>query len=399
MTLSSIVVRFLLMEYDHPISNKIAVVVAVPEQVRYFLVNHIVSFSGKYNVTIISNLSHNSDLLNILPKEVQKHHIPILREISLFEDMKAFLSLMRYFYREKFRVVYSVSPKAGLLSMLAAWFVRVPVRIHTFTGQVWVKKKGIIRLIFKLIDRVMAMLATVVVVDSFSQRDFLIKNNVISAKKSLVLADGSISGVDLERFHPNLNVRNKVREETGVAEQTIVYLFVGRLKRDKGVLELTKAFLSISGEMDNIALWFVGPDEDNIKGEIKSIMQGYEHLIRLVPYTTAPEDYMASSDILCLPSHREGFGCAIIEAAACGIPAIGTRIYGIIDAIIDNETGILVDKGNVGMLASALRSLGSDFSYRERLGQSAKRRVLEKFNQQIVSDELMLLIKNQIDNV
>ena len=135
--------------------------------------NHIVNLSDIYDVTIVSNISENSDLLNILPKSVHRYHIPILREISLFADIKSLLLLTRYLYVNKLMIIYSVSPKAGILSMIAAWLVGVTVRIHTFTGQVWVDKKGGMRFILKLMDRIIAKLATVVVVDSQSQRDYL----------------------------------------------------------------------------------------------------------------------------------------------------------------------------------------------------------------------------------
>ena len=121
--------------------------------------------------------------------------------------------------------------------------------------------------------------------------------------------------------------------------------------------------------------------------------------IQFIPYTTAPEDYFNASDIYCLPSFREGFGSTIIEAAACGIPAIGSNIYGITDAIIDGETGVLVEKGNVDALASAMLSLANDHSLRKKMGNSAKQRAIKKFHQQRLSDELMKVIKQQSDHV
>jgi len=182
----------------------------------------------------------------------------------------------------------------------------------------------------------------------------------------------------------------------GVVDHTIVFLYVGRLKRDKGLFELAKAFLSISNKIDNIALWIVGPDEDNIKNEIKMVMSGCDNDVRFIPYTTKPEDYLMSSDVFCLPSYREGFGSTIIEAAACGVPSIGSRIYGITDAIIDGKTGVLVEKGSISSLATAMQNLVDDSCYREKLGKSAKKRALESFHQQLVTDKLMLIIEQQV---
>ena len=368
-----------------------AVVVAIPEQVRYFLVNHIVNFSSVYNVTVVSNLAKNAHILDVLPIGVKKHNIPLIREISVFSDVRALFLLARYFYRKKIKIVYSVSPKSGLLSMIAARL------IHTFTGQVWVTKVGIMKWVLKLLDYVTAMLATVVIVDSPSQRDFLIDHNVVTADKSLVIGEGSISGVDIERFCPKPNVRKKIRMEMGVSDEVVVFLYVGRLKRDKGLIELSKAFLSISAELDNIALWFIGPDEDEIQGEIELIISKYSHTVKFIPYTTTPENYMVSSDVFCLPSYREGFGSTIIEAAACGIPAIGSRIYGITDAILDGKTGVLVKKGSIGELATKMKKLKNDHVYRDQLGRNAKERVLEKFNQHTISGQLISAIKQHAD--
>jgi len=383
----------------HSKREMMAVVTTVPIQVRFFLVNHIINFHERYDVTIVSNLFKQSNILNIFPKDIIKHHVPFLREISIFADIKTLIQLTYFFYRKKFKIVYSISPKGGLLSMVAAWFVNVPIRIHTFTGQVWVTRKGLMKLVLKLMDRITATLATLVIVDSSSQRDFLIDHRIVTEGKSHVLGDGSISGVDVDRFSYNASVRKMLRENLKVSDSKIIFLFIGRLKKDKGVFELALAFASISKGKDDLALWFVGPDEDNIQDEIKSITLNCNSSILFVPYTERPENYMIAADIICLPSYREGFGSTIIEAAACGLPAIGTRIYGITDAIVDGETGILVEKGDVDALASAMFSLAKDPSLRKNMGESAKQRALEKFHQQRLSDELMMVIKQQSDHI
>ena len=372
-----------------------AVVTSVPLQVRFFLVNHIVNFHKRYEITIISNLLIQKNILKILPKDVLKYHIPILREISLIADIKTLLKLIIFFYRKNFRIVYSISPKAGLLCMFAAWFVGVPIRMHTFTGQVWVTQKGMMKLLLKLLDRITAKLATKVIVDSLSQRDFLIDNHIVTGEKSLVLGDGSISGVDVDRFYMKPSVRKMIRAELDVDDSTIIFLFVGRLKKEKGVFELARAFTNISKERNDLVLWFVGPDEENIQDDLKSITLDCNSNALFVPYTTAPEDYFTASDIYCLPSYREGFGSTIIEAAACGLPAIGSNIYGITDAIIDGKTGVLVEKGNVDELASAMLSLVNDTSLMKKMEKSAKKRATEKFHQQRLSDELIMVIKQQ----
>jgi len=191
--------------------SKIAVVATVPSMVRAFLSNHIKSLSSNYEVTVISNLSSQNDNLDILPGDVILVDLPILRDVNILSDIKALHLLIKYFYIEEFSVIYSSTPKGGLLSMIAAWATRVPIRIHTFTGQVWANSRGFNRFLLKMMDRITASLATIVIVDSPTQRDFLIENNVVGINKSLVLGDGSISGVDLKKFYSNPFVRQKKR--------------------------------------------------------------------------------------------------------------------------------------------------------------------------------------------
>jgi len=379
----------------HANKKKVAVVVTIPMQIRFFLVNHIEMLSRKYEVSVILKCSDDRHLLDVLPDSVHIFDIPFVRKISVISDVRALILLIRLFYRKKFDFVYSVSPKAGLLTMIASWLLRIPIRLHTFTGQVWVNKKGLMKWLLKSMDHVIASLSTISLVDSPSQRDFLISNNVISEKKSIVIGKGSISGVDAKRFCPRKEARNWVREMEGIGRDAVVFLFVGRLTVDKGVIDLARSFSIASKCESNLSLWFVGPDEGDLKEDILAIIPESEKSVRFLPYTTAPEYYMASADVLCLPSYREGFGSVIIEAAACEVPAIGTKIYGITDAIEDGKTGVLVEKCDVHALAHAMCELIRDFSLRKRLGRMARKRVLDHFEQQLITEKMLSLIAGQ----
>jgi len=150
---------------------------------------------------------------------------------------------------------------------------------------------------------------------------------------------------------------------------------------------------------NNVRLWIIGPDEENIKVELDHILSTIRGAISFIPYTLEPEKYMATADVFCLPSHREGFGSTIIEAAACGIPAIGSRIYGITDAIVDGETGLLVEKGNINELTDAMMKLMNSECLRKHMGNSAKQRVIKYFQQERLTFELLKLINNEIATI
>jgi glycosyltransferase involved in cell wall biosynthesis len=374
-----------------------AVIATTPKMVHSCLVNHINKFSEFYDVTVISNYHGQKDILDVLSSKIRMNSIPIAREPSLIQDFKTILLLMIFFYKVKCQVVYSISPKGGFLGMLAAWIMRVPVRIHTFTGQVWVNKKGLTRWMLKSIDKIITFFAVIVIVDGRSQYDFLVENNVVSSKKALVIENGSISGVDAEHFYPNPIVRQKLRAENGTHNSSVIFLFVGRISRDKGVFELVRAFTSIYNKIGHAALWFVGDDEEDLQEELELLTSGHQCTVEFFPYTKSPAKYMQAADVFCLPSHREGFAKTIIESAACGIPSVGSRIYGITDTIVDGETGILFEKDDVHGLASAMLALANNCSLRMEMGSLAKSNVLEKYNLNRITDELMLIIKNLLD--
>jgi glycosyltransferase involved in cell wall biosynthesis len=372
--------------------EKIAVVVSSPLTVKVFLKHQIEALAEIYNVTVIANMALFKIDLD-LPSSVKVIHIPIAREIKVFSDITALYKLIHLFLKEKYTLIHSVTPKAGFLAMLAARVSGVEHRLHTFTGQVWVTKQGVVRWGLRQLDKWIATSATTILVDSPSQKNFIVSNHVVSVEKSVVLADGSISGVDAVRFQPNSCIRFEVRNELGLTSDAVVLLFVGRLKKDKGVIDLAIAFSIVCSKHKNIILLVVGPDEEKLQPQMEEILKENLKQVRFISYTKSPENYMMASDIFCLPSYREGFGSVVIEAASCGLPAIGSRIYGVFDAIVDDETGILIEPGNVAEISRAITKLAVEVDYRLRLANASRRRALKYFPQQRLTDALLNLYK------
>jgi len=356
---------------------------------KVFLSHQICTLAQIYKVTLFTNLKNQGSLLNWVPNNVEIIDVPIRRKINLASDLKVLFLLVKFFYKSNFSLVHSVTPKAGLLAMLASFITKVPVRLHTFTGQVWVTKYGIVKHLLRWLDRLINALSTIVLIDSHSQQNFLIENKVIKKSSSIVLGEGSISGVDLDRFRADSIIREKVRRDLVTLDNVIVFLFLGRIKKEKGVLELAEAFSRVNKKYKNTALWIVGPDEDSLRSNLEKITR-----VRLIPFTNSPEEYMIASDVLCLPSHREGFGSVIIEAGACGIPSIGSNIYGLNDAIVDGETGILISLKSVTELESAMELLVNDRKLRQRMGKSACKRSVNIFSQDVLTGQLVELYKD-----
>ena len=285
-------------------------------------------------------------------------------------------------------------PKTGMLAMLAAWVARVPIRIHTFTGQVWVTEHSAKRRVLKWFDKLIGSFAICALADSPSQRDFLVIEGVLPSGKAKVIGAGSICGVDPLRFHPDMKSRLVTRLDLGIAQNAKVILFVGRLNRDKGMLDLANAFDVIAKQYQDVVLVLVGAEEDVPFSNIQNICNAEREQLRYINFTAKPELYMAATDIFCLPSYREGFGMTIIEAAACGVPTVASRIYGITDAVVDGKTGLLFPVGNVTALIQALLKLIEENELRQQMGEAASERALELFSSAKITQELMMLYEN-----
>lgn len=350
--------------------------------------NHMLRLSNKYEVTAVANFSA-ADLQGDWLPGVRLVAIPIAREIEPLADARALIALIGLFRREQFDVVHSVTPKAGLLAMTAARLARVPNRIHCFTGQVWVTKKGLGRTLLKLADRVIAANANLILADSQSQRAFLESESVVKKGAVTVLGAGSIAGVDLERFMPSEVIREKMRTQWGIPSDDCVFLFVGRLNHDKGVLDLAYAFSQLATVRDDIWLVVAGPDEAGMANKFEEVCDVALSRVIRVDFTPTPQSFMAASDVFVLPSYREGFGTVVIEAAACGLPAIASRIYGLSDAVVENVTGLMHPAGDVASLQSCLFQLCSNSDLRHKMGKAALARAHAYFSMQTITSELV----------
>ncbi len=373
----------------------IAFAATTPFAVNAFLMCHMIALSRNWPVVLFTNCGAY-DLEVDLPKEITVVHVPFQRNISICSDISSFLRLLFILRRLRPMSIHSITPKAGIFAMLAGYLSGVPNRWHTFTGQVWVTRRGLARNLLKMIDGRVARLATQVFADSASQCRFLVEEGVVGNGHISMLGSGSMSGVDLERAQHAMADRSILRGQLGISPNACVFLFVGRVSRDKGISDLIRAFDGLAKVLKNIELLIVGPDEGGISQSLEELASRCDAPVRKVGSTKCPEHFMAASDVLVLPSYREGFGSVIIEAAACGLPTIAYRIDGVVDAVIDGDGGILVEPGNLVTLASAMAILATDKELRCRLGDQARRRANSEFSRETLTSVWMSFYEERL---
>jgi glycosyltransferase involved in cell wall biosynthesis len=316
------------------------------------------------------------------------HPIPIAREMHLGADLRSLVALYRFLRRTKCEVLHSVTSKAGLLCAVAGFAARVPIRLHTFAGQPWAGRRGPGRWLSKACDWLIVRMNTRCYADSESQRDYLISEKVADGRHIKTLGAGSIAGVDLERFAAGRFAKDQLKAELLIPLESPVIVFAGRLSREKGVVELLAAFERLSHlRRPPPYLLLIGPSESGaqaVPGASDADLARVSN-VRAVGYAAAPEKYFAVADVLCLPSYREGFGSVVIEAAAMGVPAVVTRVVGLVDAVVEDVTGLFVSPRDVEALARALGRLLDDPALRQKMGTAARDRARRQFDSLLVN--------------
>jgi glycosyltransferase involved in cell wall biosynthesis len=366
-----------------PVKLKVMRVATVPAFMLHNMRGQIEALVGAgHEVVLVSSPdSQFSRLAELGVAETIPIDIP--RRIQPLRDLRALFALTRAVRRVRPAVLHSTTPKAGLLCAIAGLIVRVPIRLHTFTGQIWVTLAGPLRWVSWIADRMMVLCSTRCYCDSPSQRTFLEAEGIAPPGRLHVLGDGSLSGVDLARFSlaRTRECGAETRARLGIAATAAVVVFVGRVNRDKGVVDLLSAFGRLREVHPEVQLVIVGPMDhgrDALSPAEHSRLVGTPGVV-WVDYDPRPERYLAAATIYCLPSYREGFPTAVLEAAALSVPTVGTRIVGMIDTVVHEQTGLLVPAGNVSELAQALIRLVGDPELCRRLGAQAQDRVERQF--------------------
>lgn len=320
------------------------------------------------------------------------HAVPMARHISLLSDIRSLFRMIALFRRERPQVVHSITPKAGLICMLAAWLTRVPVRIHMFTGLVWPTATGLKRRVLMATDSLTCACATHVIPEGHGIMEDLQAH--ITRKPMKVLGYGNVRGIDLERFDPG-------RVKTFHLPHSFTFLFVGRIVGDKGVYELVEAFAALNRKYPETRLVLVGhpePELDPLPDGAQKLIADHPSIVFAGPKSgdELVQSY-ADADCFIMPSYREGFPNTVMEAGAMGLPSIVTEINGSREIIVDGENGLIVPPHTVQPLCDAMERVLTDGALREKMRLNARPMIASRFEKNFVQGCMIEFYKKVID--
>jgi glycosyltransferase involved in cell wall biosynthesis len=317
--------------------------------------------------------------------------VPMERRITPLRDLVALARLVRILRTLRPDVVDAHTPKGGLLGMVAAALARVPVRVYHVHGLPLLTASGARRLLLGATERAAALLATRVLYVSPSLAEAASAERLAPKSRMGVILGGSIGGVDATgRFRaPTAEQRRAARSALGIPADALVVGFVGRLVRDKGIAELAHAWRLLRDEFPALRLLLVGAREpqDPVPAGATAALRG-DPRVAEVGFDLDVPKYFRAMDVLALPTHREGFGNVLLEAAAMSLPTVATQVTGCVDAVVDGVTGVLVPPRDPEALATALRAYLRDPALRERHGRAGRERALREFDRHRIWDAL-----------
>lgn len=362
-------------------SNKIIRACTVAQSVGFF--EGMIPDLKKMGYEVVAVSSDGPELERVREAGARTIAVEMQRHISPLKDLKSLWQMIKVFRKEKPAMVHSMTPKAGLICMMAGMLTGVPVRVHMFTGLVFPTSTGLKRRILMATDWLTCACATHVLPEGEGVKRDLLENG-ITRKPIKVLGYGNCRGIDLTRFDRTPEVMaeaDKLRKA-----DKFTFIAIGRLVGDKGINELVEAFCRLNKELPDTRLILVGPYEpelDPIKPETTKAIE-YNPEIEAVGSQKDVRPWLAAADCHVLASYREGFPNVVIEAGAMGLPQIVTDINGANEIIIEGRNGTIVPSKNSEALYNAMKRMATDNQWRTALAANARSLIVSRYEQSFV---------------
>ena len=375
---------------------KIIRVSTVPISLNVFCKGLLQELSKDYEVAAVS--SPGTDLEEIeIREKVRTFAVPMRRQIALLHDLRSLWQLFWLFRKEKPDMVHSITPKAGLLSMIAAKLAGVPIRLHTFTGLIWPTASGLKRKILVAMDKLLCICATHLNPEGQGVAHDLQAH--ITHKPLTVLGHGNVRGIDFDYYKSTPDIElaaHQCRVDLRIPSDAFVFLFVGRIVRDKGIVELLEAFKNLTENYfqkndtsSPISLLLVGNKEeylDPLPPSTQQLINTLPNVYRL-PFQTDVRPFYATAQALVFPSYREGFPNVVLEAGAFALPSIVTDINGSREIITNKDNGLIIPPQCTAALTQAMQTL-LHTPHLKSMGEAAYRNVKQHFSKARVWQQL-----------
>lgn len=364
-------------------------ITTVPVSLKLLLKGQF-SFFKNQGFNILAASSDGPEVPFLKDSGIQHAIIPMTRQITPLKDLYCLFRLIVLIKRFNPHIVHTHTPKAGLLGMMAAWICRVPVRMHTVAGLPLMEATGIKKLILKITERITYACAHCIYPNSKGLMEY-IKSQIVNRRSQIsIIGKGSSNGIDAEYFSRNdelIKQAKAIRVQHNIPDDCIVFSFVGRIVKDKGIVELVEAFQ----KMGNAKLLLIGSFEeelDPLPAQTKNFIQNNTQII-MSGFQEDIRPWMMASDIFVFPSYREGFPNVVMQAACLGIPCIVSDINGCNEIIENGITGLVVPVKNTEKLFEAMYSLASDKPNALAMASRSSEFVRKNFKQEIIWQELL----------
>ena len=360
-------------------------------------------FMQHHGFEVIMISSDGKELPRLLQAEPCKHIVVhMTRKITPLADLKALLRLIKIFRKYRPHIVHTETPKAGLLGMLAAKYSGVKIRIHTIAGLPLMVEKGIKRTILERVEKLTYAAATQVWPNSRSLLNFVLQHKLTAENKLRVIGKGSSNGINTTRFSREAlkpEVLDCIKTSFSYDASYTYLLFVGRIVRDKGIIELIDAFVALQNTNPSLKLLLLGHYEevlDPVPPHIAQQIKSNSGIIH-IDWTDSVEYYMAAADYFVFPSYREGFPNVLLEAGAMELPIVCSRIAGNVDIVTHGETGYIFNSQDDAALMEALATALANPGEAKRMAAVLREKVITTYQREIFWEEMLSAYRNLLN--
>ena len=368
-------------------------ITTIPLSLEKLLSGQLRFMSDYYEVIAVSSDKERLEQYGKSEK-VAVFPIEMTRKITPIKDVLAVIKLYFYLKKNKPFIVHSHTPKAGVVGMLASKLAGVPHRLHTVAGLPLLEGKGFKRILLDFVEKLTYSCATKVYPNSHGLSKIIIENKYCFPDKLKVMADGSSNGIDTNYFNPELFSTDEnlnLKKELGIKEEDFVFVFVGRLVKDKGINEMIEAFEFLQKVEKGIKLLLVGDYEQELDPLNAHSMESIKknEAILTVGFQNDVRPYFAIGDVLVFPSYREGFPNVVLQAGAMGLPCIVSDINGCNEIIIEGNNGIIIPVKDSNAIYEAMKKIATDENLQFQLQKNARKMIVSRYEQKVVWEAIL----------